>query len=48
MVAADPDHAFVVKADRGVRYERIDTVLDALKQANAKEVYLLSEQETVE
>ncbi len=44
MVASDPDQAFVVKADRGVQYERIDTVLDALKQANAKQVYLLSEQ----
>ena len=44
MIAVDPDQAFVVKADRGVRYERIDTVLDALKQANAKQVYLLSEQ----
>jgi biopolymer transport protein ExbD len=48
LVAADPDQAFVVRADRGVRYERIDTVLDALKQANARDVYLLSEQESVE
>jgi len=46
-VAVDPDQAFVVKADAGVRYERIDTVLDALRQANASEVYLLSEQKTV-
>ena len=46
MVAADPNQAFVVKADSGVRYERIDTVLDALKEANASLIFLLSEQET--
>lgn len=43
LVAADPEQTFVVRADRGVRYERIDTVIDALKQANAREVYLRSE-----
>ena len=48
LVAADRDQAFVVRADRGVRYERIDFVLDALKQASARQVYLLSEQEAVE
>ena len=30
-----------------VRCERIDTVLDALRQANASEVFLVSEQKTV-
>ncbi len=48
LVAADPEQAFVVRADRGVRYERIDFVLDVLKQSNARQVYLLSEQEAVE
>jgi biopolymer transport protein ExbD len=48
LVAAEPDRAFVVKADRGVRYERIDTVLEALKQADARQVYLLSDQRTVD
>ena len=48
VVAADPEQAFVVRADRGVRYKRIDTVIDALRQANAREVYLLSEQEAGE
>ena len=48
LVAADPEQAFVVRADRGVRYERIDTVIDALKQANARQVFLLSEQEVAE
>ena len=47
MVAANPDQAFVIKADTGVRYERIDTVLDALRQAKATEVFLLSELKTV-
>ena len=47
MIAADPGQAFVIKADIGLRYERIDTVLDALKQANATEVFLLSEPQTV-
>ena len=48
LVAADRDQAFVVRADRGTRYERIDLVLDALKQADARQVYLLSEQEVVD
>ncbi len=48
LVAADRDQAFVVRADRGTHYERIDFVLDALKQADARQVYLLSEQEAVE
>ncbi len=48
LVAADRDQAFVLRADRGVRYGRIDFVLDALKQASARGVFLLSEQEAVE
>ena len=48
LIAADPGHPFVVRADQGVRYARIDTVLDALKQADARDVYLLSEQKTIE
>jgi len=46
LVAGNPHQPFVVKADHRVRYERIDMVLDALKRANAREVYLLSEQLT--
>ncbi|MEX1309733.1 MAG: biopolymer transporter ExbD [Candidatus Sulfomarinibacteraceae bacterium] len=46
LVTANPKQPFVIKADRGVRYERIDMVLDTLKRANAREVYLLSEQVT--
>jgi biopolymer transport protein ExbD len=31
-----------------VPYERFDAVLDALKQSKVKNIYLLSEQKTVE
>lgn len=48
VVAQDPTKAFIVKADREVPYERVDTVLDALKQAKVKVIYLLSEQKTVD
>ncbi len=48
VVAEDPSKEFVIKADQGVRYEYVDKVLDALKQAKAKVIYLLSQQETVE
>ena len=48
VVAEDPGKQFVIKADQGVRYEYVDKVLDALKQAKAKVIYLLSQQETVE
>jgi biopolymer transport protein ExbD len=48
VVAQDPTKEFVVKADAGVRYERVDAVLDALKQAKVKAIFLLSDQKTVE
>jgi biopolymer transport protein ExbD len=46
-VARSPNKAFIIKADEHVPYERFDAVLDALKQAKAKNIYLLSEQKTV-
>ena len=46
VVAQDPNKEFIVKADAGVKYERIDAVLDALKQAKVKVIYLLSDQKT--
>lgn len=46
-VARDPEKEFIVKADEGVPYERIDAVLDALKQSKVKVIYLLSDQKTV-
>lgn len=48
VVASNPTKEFVVKADAEARYEHVDKVLDALKQAKAKVIFLLSEQETKE
>ncbi len=48
VVATDPSKPFVLKADKGVKYEQVDKVLDALKQAKARVIFLLSEQKTVE
>jgi biopolymer transport protein ExbD len=48
VVAADPQKAFVLKADSTVPYRYVDRVIDALKQAKAEVIYLLSEQETIE
>jgi biopolymer transport protein ExbD len=48
VVAKDPTKEFIVKADEGVRYEKVDVVLDALKQSNVKIIYLLSDQKTVD
>jgi len=47
VVAQDPNKEFIVKADEDVHYERIDAVLDALKQSKVKIIYLLSDQQTV-
>lgn len=46
-VAQNPDKEFIVKADAAVPYERVDAVLDALKQSKVKFIYLLSDQKTV-
>lgn len=48
VVAQDPQKEFVLKADRDVPYRYVDRVIDALKQAKAQVIYLLSQQETVE
>ena len=46
-VARDPNKEFIVKADEAVPYERVDAVLDALKQSKVKYIFLLSDQQTV-
>jgi len=46
-VARDPNKEFIIKADEGVPYERVDAVLDALKQSKVKAIFLLSDQQTV-
>ncbi len=48
VVAQNPNKEFIIKADRGVRYEKIDAVLDALKQSKVKVIFLLSDQKTVD
>lgn len=48
VVARDPKHGFVVKADKGTRYQVVDRIIDALKQAKVQTIYLLSEQRTIE
>ncbi len=45
-VARNPNKEFIVKADDQVPYERVDAVLDALKQSKVKYIFLLSEQMT--
>ncbi len=47
-VARNPNKEFIVKADESVPYERVDAVLDALKQSKVKFIYLLSDQKTVD
>ena len=48
VVARDPAKDFVLKADANVPYRYVDGVIDSLKQAKARVIYLLSEQETVD
>ena len=48
VVAMDPGKAFVLKADEGVAYGDVDKVMDALKRAKVKVIYLLSNQVTVD
>jgi len=45
LVARAPDKAFVLKADRNVPYRIVDEVIDALKRANVRNVFLLSDEE---
>jgi biopolymer transport protein ExbD len=47
LVAQDPNKEFIIKADEDVPYERVDAVLDALKQSKVKYIFLLSDQKTV-
>lgn len=47
VVAQDPSKEFIIKADEDVHYEKVDAVLDALKQSKVKIIYLLSDQQTV-
>ncbi len=46
VVSQDPTKSFVLKADRNVPYQYVDEVIDALKRAKVRNIYLLSQQET--
>ena len=48
VAGADQTKAFVVKADANVPYRTIDKVIDALKQAQVKNIYLLSQAEATD
>jgi len=48
VVSQFPGRPIVIKADSAVEYEKVDKVLDALKQAKVELIYLLSEQKTVD
>ncbi|MDE2691992.1 MAG: biopolymer transporter ExbD [Acidobacteriota bacterium] len=47
VIAMDPQKVFVVKSDGEVSWEKVDEVIDALKRAKVRDVYLLSDQRTV-
>jgi len=44
VVTRNPKQSFVVKADSTTRYQVIDRIIDALRQARAQTIYLLSDQ----
>jgi len=43
VIAIDPAKEFVIKADGNVDYQEVDLVMDALKRAKVRLIYLLSE-----
>ena len=47
VIAMDPQKVFVVKSDGEVSWDKVDEVIDALKRAKVRDVYLLSDQRTV-
>ena len=48
VVAVNPMKEFVLKADEGVAYREVDPVIDALKRAKVRVIYMLSNQKTVQ
>ena len=48
VVTRMPQQSFVVKADAGTRYQVIDRIIDALKQARVQTIYLLSDQKVID
>ena len=48
VISQDQGKAFVLKADAGVAYREVDAVIDSLKRAKVRIIYLLSNQKTVD
>lgn len=48
VVSRSPQQSFVIKADAKTRYQVIDRVIDALKQARVQTIYLLSDQRVID
>jgi biopolymer transport protein ExbD len=42
----DPAKNFIIKADKDLRYEVVDKIFDSLRQANVRNIYFLSVQES--
>ena len=48
VVTRMPQQSFVVKADARTRYQVVDRIIDALKQARVQTIYLLSDQKVID
>ena len=48
LVAFRPEFEFIVKAEGDMEYRYVDELIDSLRRANAKTVWLLTGQETVD
>jgi biopolymer transport protein ExbD len=47
LIAFNPNAEFIVKADGTMQYRYVDEIIDALRRAKSKAVWLLTEQATV-
>ncbi len=47
MIKIVPEKEFLIKADRGVRYEMVDSVLEQLRNSGARRIGLLTDRKVV-
>lgn len=47
LVAFNPSYDFIIKAENRMEYRYVDELIDALRRANAKSVWLLTDQATI-
>jgi biopolymer transport protein ExbD len=47
LIAANADYPFILKADASAPFASVDSLLEQLRQARVRRLYLLTEQETV-